>query len=245
MEEQKTNNLNKKEHDFRNIVLTFLGVFVILAAVSGGTFAYYAFSATNNTTITGTAATASLTLAITKVAPTTSGPLVPQLESTINSAIKGWNNTACVDKNTNKVCQIYSITVTNDSTATATVGATLTFNYATGSAFQNLRWAVLSGVPTSSSTKANSTNVPVMNTSYTYWLANGNNTSGVTNTRNKIGTATLGDKNSSTKTVTWYVVVWINETGSAQDSTDKGTFTGVVDVTDSSGKGLTSAFTSS
>lgn len=223
MEEQKVNNSNnidKKEHDFRNIVLTFLGVFVILAAVSGGTFAYYAFSASNNNTITGTAATTSLTLTVKKISPTTTGPLVPQLEAGLKTAV----TSGCVDGNSNKVCQVYSITVTNGSTATVNVGASLSFQYGTGSAFSNLRWKTVSANPTS-------------NTAATLGTTQAASTTGESNS---IGTATLQSTNGA---ATWYIVVWINETVSyAQNSLDYGTFTGVVTVTDSSGKGLTSTF---
>ena len=45
MEEQKVEKVKEEEHDFRNIMLTIIGVFVVLAAVSGGTFAYFEFSA--------------------------------------------------------------------------------------------------------------------------------------------------------------------------------------------------------
>lgn len=224
MEEQKVNNSNnidKQEHDFRNIVLTFLGVFIILAAVSGGTFAYYAFSASNNNTITGTAATASLNLTVAKISPTTTGPLVPQLETGLKTAV----TSGCVDGNGNKVCMVYSITITNKSTATATVGASLAFQYASSSKFTNLKWKVLSADPTS-------------NTAVTLGTTNSATTSA---TLNSIGNTTL---QASTGTVTWYVVVWINETTSMQNSLDYGTFTGIVNATDSSGKGLTSTFTS-
>lgn len=221
MENQNTQNnqISAKEHDFRNIVLTFLGLFIVLAAVSGATFAYYAFSATNNTTITGAGATAELTLAITKVSPTTSSTLVPQTTSGLKTAV----TSGCIDTNSNIVCQVYSITVTNKSTATATIGASLAFTYGTSSKYTNLKWATVSDNPTS-------------NTAATL----GTTTSATTTaTSNSIGTATLA-QNAST---TFYVVIWINETGAAQNSTDYGTYTGTVTVTDSSGKGLTSTFT--
>lgn len=222
MEEQKiNNNIGKKEHDFRNIVLTFLGVFIILAAVSGGTFAYFAFSATNNTTINGTAATASLTLTVAKISPSSTGPLVPQLESGLKTAV----TSGCVDGNGNKVCQVYSIKIENKSTATATVGASLAFQYASSSKFTNLKWKVLSANPTS-------------NTAVTLGATKAATSAA---SLNSIGSTTL---QASTGSVTWYVVVWINETTSMQNSLDYGTFTGVVNATDSSGKGLTSTFTS-
>lgn len=220
MEEQKVEKVKEEEHDFRNIMLTIIGVFVVLAAVSGGTFAYFAFSASNNTTINGTAAKADLTLAVAKVSPSATGPLVPQNEAGLKNAMAN----SCVDKNSNKVCQVYSITITNKSTATATVGATVTFAYGTGSKFTNVRWKTVSANPTS-------------NTAVT--LGSTVNAS-ATEVSNLVGTSTLAPNGN----VVFYIVVWINETGTDQNSTDYGTFTGNVIVKDSSGKGLTSTFTS-
>lgn len=239
MEEQKVEKVKEKEHDFRNIMLTIVGVFVVLAAVSGGTFAYFAYSASNNTTINGTAATTNLTLTVTKISPTTDGALVPQLKAGLNSAVKN----GCIDGRSNKVCQVYSITVTNGETASISVGAGVTFTYKTGS-FQNLRWATLSGAPTATNTTAGSAVVPVLDSNYTSLVASSSTSSEVIEIQNKIGTAVLGGKDSSTASKTWYIVVWIEELGSAQDSLDNGTFTGTIRINDSSGKGLTSTFTS-
>ena len=61
-----------------------------------------------------------------------------------------------------------------------------------------------------------------------------------TEVSNLVGTSTLAPNGNAV----FYIVVWINETGTDQNSTDYGTFTGNVIVKDSSGKGLTSTFTS-
>ena len=241
MEEQKVNNSNnidKKQHDFRNIILTFLGVFVILAAVSGGTFAYYAFNASNNNTITGTAAATGLTLEVSRVSPTTNGPLVPQPKAGLKTAFKS----GCVDGNSNKVCQVYKITVTNIETSAITVGAGVTFTY-TG-AFQNLRWTTLTGDPTATDTSDGTAVTPVTDSNYTSLVALSPTAPEVLEIQNKIGTASLGAKNTSTDSKTWYIVVWIEETVSyAQNSLDYGSFTGIVRINDSTGRGLTSTFT--
>jgi hypothetical protein len=92
------------------------------------------------------------------------------------------------------------------------------------SKFTNLKWATVSANPTGTTSV----------------------TLGTTNTAST--TASSIDSTSLTLTAgnskTYYVVVWINETNGDQNSTDYGTFTGVVEFKDSNGKGLTSTFTS-
>ena len=220
MEDQNIKTTNQeKEHDIRNIMLAIFGVFVILAAVSGATFAYYAFNASNNTTVSGSSATASLNLTITKISPSTTNPLVPQNESGLKTAA----TSLCVDGNNNNVCQVYKITIMNTSTATATVGGSIAFTIPSNSKYTNLKWKTISDNPSS-------------NTNATYGTMTSATTSG---TANSIGVATLAPQASQD----FYIVIWINETGVAQNSTDYGTFTGTVTFTDSSGKGLTSTFT--
>lgn len=234
MENQNINqnqNVEKKENDFRNIMLTIVGVFIILAAVSGGTYAYYAYSATNNTTISGTGATANLELTVTKISPSTTSPLVPQLEAGIKTAA----NSLCKDGNNNNVCHVYSITVTNKSTATAVVRGSITF--------PNIK----TSVPTTSQTS------PVyVNLKWATFNANPSSNTAVTKGTTKSASATDSNKNNLVQqetlavnaSKTYYVVVWINETSASQNNTDRGTFIGQVEFTDSSGKGLTSTFTS-
>lgn len=234
MEEQKVEKVKEKEHDFRNIMLTIIGVFVVLAAVSGGTFAYFAYSTSNNTTVAGTAAATNLTLAVTKISPSSTGPLVPQPKAGLKTAVK--NN--CIDGNGNNVCQVYSITVTNGGTAAVSIGAGITF---TSQSFKNLRWTTLSGAPTATNTTDGSAFTPVLESTYTSLVATSSTSSEVIKIQNNIGTKKLDATNG---TITWYIVVWIEEINSAQDALDKGSFTGIVRINDSTGaKGLTSTFT--
>lgn len=221
------NKNQKKEHDFRNIALTIVGLFVILAAVSGGTFAYYSFGATNSGTVSGTAANANITLSVEKVSTDANGPLVPQLTTTLNKAIVGTSQTAskylkCVDGNGNTVCQIYKITVTNGSTAIFNYKLNISFS---GGTFSNLKWTTISEASYSAT---NATSV----------------TPGTTSSATSLAGTITGSKLAASTAATHYIVVWIAETGSAQNTSDTGTFTGTVSLTDDNGNSyLTSTFT--
>lgn len=255
MEYQNINqeqNMSKKEHDFRKIMLTIVGVFVVLAAVSGGTYAYYAFSASNNTTITGTAATADLELIVTDPATSSTlgtGPLVPQPAQTITQALVGTNGVNCVDGNGNTVCRVYQIAIKNTSTAAAYVRGYLKFANGNNSLFQNVKWLLL-GQTGSSYTKYTSTS------GVTYGLTTSSGTAITTATSTTAVSATFSTESSNhgslfltstdltvDSTKYYYIVVWINETGSAQNSTDYGSFTGTIYIEDAKGQGLTSTFT--
>ena len=229
MEEQKVEKVKEKEYDFRNIMLTIIGVFVVLAAVSGGTFAYFAYSATNNTTVSGSAATApNLTLKVEKVAGGTI--LVPQLDTYIKRAIVGKDTSNhCIDKNNNTVCQIYKISLENNGQTNFGYSLRMKFNF--NEIFTNLKWATT----TAASTTATSTTAVTTGTTYSA-------TTSFQNITNNTSNLTLVSGNGS---ATYYIVIWLSETTSEQSGTDKGTFTGTIELTDPNGnQRLTSTFTS-
>ena len=243
-------NINKKENDFRNIMLSIVGVFIILAAVSGATYAYYAFNAENTGTITGTAATADLTLTVTKVSTDANGPLVPQPATTISKALVGTSSKTCVDANGNSVCQVYQIKIENKSTAAVYVRGYLKFTNGSSSKFTNIKWVLLGQTGTTFTKYSSATNV-------TYGLpsSSGTNISTSNSVTAVSGTVTTAPANhgdlflTSTDLVAntgvkyYYIAVWVNETGAMQNSTDYGTFTGTVYFEAANGQGLTSTFT--
>ena len=94
--------------------------------VTGGTYAYFAFSAKNENTITGTAATTGLNLIVERKLPTTVGVMVPQLEEHLDSAIS--TSYSCIDGNNNTVCQVYKATITNNGTASVELNGTIKFS---------------------------------------------------------------------------------------------------------------------
>jgi len=252
--------LTKKEHDFRNIMLTIVGVFVILAAVSGGTYAYYAFSANEATVVNGIAATASINLAVSNQSASLSSdtlgnqPLVPQPATTIAKALVGTNSKNCIDANNNAVCKVFKIKITNPSSAAIYVRVYLKFTKGANSNFTNLKWLLL-GQTGDTYTKYTSTSNVIFGlpsstgsniTTATTATPNSANFTTATSSHGDLVLTSTDIQACTSQTCpykNYYFVVWINETGTAQNSTDYGTFTGTIYVESADGKGLTSTFT--
>lgn len=213
-------NQKSKEKKFRNISFIIIGLLIVVSAIAGVTYAYFVFNMSDSTTIQGTTASADLTLTVEKIAPNINGNLVPQLEESLQLA----TSSKCKDNNDNVVCQVYSFTIQNNSDAIISVGGSLSFEFPSESGFINLKWKTVAGDPTS-------------NSSVVFGTANDASAAEVANS---IGTAVLGKDESET----FYVVIWIEEIGKDQNTTDYGDFISTVKFVDSSGKGLTSVFSS-
>ena len=227
----------------KNQILITL-IIILFFCITGATYAYFAISATDNTTITGAAATVNLTLDVTKIFPASNssntGVLVPQLSTSASSSspLSTALKNGCVDANRNVVCQVYQISIQNKGgTATQVVDGTLLF-YSDATlktnvhtVMPNLKWKLIDSVDVV--TPANS----VLG-SRSDLEANNNSTNGrfVTNLSLAM--------NASQR---YYVIVWINEIGT--DQTDKSTssdnpkvFYGKVQFDSSNGTGVTSTF---
>ena len=100
------------------------GIIVLLLAIAGSAYAYYSASATGE--IVGSAAGAGLELTIEKLSTSANDALIP-LDNTVDmlsTAAKGYGNNgstfdaskSCIDKNGYSVCQVYKITISNNST---------------------------------------------------------------------------------------------------------------------------------
>ena len=230
------------------IFYAVVGVATLVVAIIGATFAYFSASATNNTDMTGTTAEAGgVELAITPV--TTTGTNMIPLNLMDNTkttdpatgaadqfadALGTTKGESCKDSNGNNVCQVYSIKVTNKSTTSAVqVRGTLNLT----SDATNMKWQLLSdGTATARADFAT-----VVAAGATGAVTVGGNT-GATG-------ATAASQNLAAKgTATYYVLVWLEETGAAQETADASkSFTGTVtfNAVDASGKesGLTASFT--
>lgn len=117
----KENNKNNG----RGIFYGVIGVATLVVAIIGATFAYFTASATAVNNITGNMATISMDLSITKlVDPGETSGMIPMSNNMIETAVSGKQgetvktNKTCVDDNGNAVCQIYKVTITNNSSAT-------------------------------------------------------------------------------------------------------------------------------
>lgn len=226
MYNKEDNSSNSKNDDSKKIYAVLVLIAILMISVTGGTYAYFALSATSNNVISGTAATANLELSVSQTYPTktNTGVMVPQLESSLATAMG--TTYGCVDSNTNIVCKVYTITVTNKSSAKAVVNGTITFSNST--ALPNLKWRKA----TNATTLGTSTTVAANNS--TVWdLSAG--TACTVSTGSGCTDISLAPNNG---TATIYIVVWINETGSAQN--DNGTFTATIKFEGKNGKGVTS-----
>ncbi len=184
-------------------------IIVYVITVTGSTYAYFALSASSDNKISGTTATANLSLTVSKVFPSNTNNLIPQLESALGSAIS--STYKCVDGNSNNVCQVYKITIKNTSTASVDVSGYIHFSGITN--LPNLKWRLLDS----------------------------ESTLGTHNSYNVSSTDNLfvdRVKMSANQTNNYYMVIWINETNSAQS--DTGTYGATISFKSSNGTGVTS-----
>ena len=225
-----------------------VGVATLVVAIIGATFAYFSASASDNKVITGnTAEAGGVELTITPVTTTGTNMLPLNLMDNTKAtdpatgaadqfadALGATKGTSCKDSNGNNVCQVYSITVKNKST-TSTVQVRGTLNLA--SEATNMKWQLLE---TGTST-ARADFATVVDKGVTGDVTVGGNT-GAT------GKAAASQNLAAEASATYYVLVWLEETGAAQETADASkSFTGTVtfNAVDASGKtsGLTASFT--
>ena len=214
--------------------ITIILIFITFISVLSSTYAYFYFAKDNRTTLTGDMATVSLELNVERLLPVkeSTGVMVPQksVSGSSSSALSSALKKGCVDDNQNIVCQVYQITITNDSgSATEVVDGEVSF-YSNQELTENsqvkmpnLRWKLITSVDT----------------------VNNNNSVLGTNTDN-IASATPAKfaQNIELKTndtETYLMIIWFNETG--VDQIDKAnTFYGKIEFNSSNGTGITATF---
>lgn len=216
----ETNVENNQSSDSKKIITLIVLILTVMVCTTSATYAYFALAPATNSAVTGTAASASLSLSVTKNFPTkaNTGVLVPQKEAALASAMG--STYGCVDGNTNIVCQVYTITVTNNSSAQVVVNGTITF--ANSTKMPNLKWRRTTDTTTLGNNATNAANT--------------------TSEQSLASNITLKKSGVNGNTATYYIVVWINETNSSQN--DTGTYTATIKFTSSNGTGITSTITS-
>ena len=108
--------MNERNNNGRGIFYGVIGVATLVVAIIGATFAYFTASASNENKITGNMATINMGIEVKKaVDPGATTGLIPMSNNMIEAAVSATN--VCTDDNGNAVCQIYKVTVTNQSTA--------------------------------------------------------------------------------------------------------------------------------
>ena len=217
-----------KNKDNKKILTIAVLIVTLILCETGATYAFFAISATNNVA-SGTTATTSLTLTVTQASLKSgnTGVMVPQYESALGTAMNGTNK--CVDANNNIVCKVYTVNVTNGSSAAVRVKGTIQFSG--NESMPNLKWRRT----TNATTLGNYTSVAVgNNTTNKYDLSAGS----VCTTSSGTDTGCTAVTIAAGASTPFYFVVWINETGSAQ--TDSGTWVGTVTFEGENGTGVTS-----
>lgn len=212
-------------------------ILVMVISITGFTYAYFAISISNNTTINGTAATVNLTLDVQKIFPlessTNTGVLVPQLSvsgsntSPLSSALKN----GCVDANGNVVCQVYKIDIKNDGgTAAQVVDGFVSFygdselTTDVSISMPSLKWKL---IDTANATTPNNS---VLGTASDK-AANFND--------NVFAADVLLKTNDS---YSYNMIIWINETNDDQPVDEGSSFYGKIKFNSSNGTGVTSTF---
>lgn len=212
-------NIKKQNNDGKGITLITVGILTIIVAIAGATFAFFQVTATNNNVIKGESAYVAnnLELKVTLSSAAATGKLVPQLEKTgttniLQKAVTGATGKgSCVDANGNTICKVYTITVTNKTSTKFYVTGTLSLVAAD---MPNLKWTT--GTSATAGFDGTSTTT-VHPKTYTSLASN---------------VELAGGASKS-----YFIVVWISETGAAQ--TDSGNFTGTVTFNGYSTSGTT------
>ena len=264
---------NKK--GFNSLYLV-LGVATLVVAIVGATFAYFSASQTNNN-ITGNIAEAGgLVLDVKSITydpsfATTGNSIIPldliagntvdDEEEAVDAGDQFTSaiNNKCIDDLGNNICEVYKITVTNQSeTSTVQIRGTLSLT----SNATNMYWKQINATTTTTSNtvgegeEAVTTNYEILDTAteVTNYVAVKQGT--------EDGNYLTVDENGAVTNISltggaskvFYVIVWLEEMGTAQESVDASTtdtprtYSGTVtfDAVDANGNksGVTATFLS-
>ena len=216
-----------------------VGVATLVVAIIGATFAFFSASATNEDITGSTAAAGGVELAVTKITDTGSNMIPLNLQDNTNPANPATGDAdqfaKALTANGNNVCQIYSITVSNKSTTSAVqVRGTLTLDT---EAAANMKWQLL--------TNDTATTRAGFATTVDKGVA-GNVTVDGNTSEAGTGTTAASQTLAASGTATYYVLVWLEETGKAQETADAAkTFKGTVTFNAVDAGGNTSGLTAS
>jgi len=231
------------------IFYAVVGVATLVVAIIGATFAFFSASASDPDTIQGTTASAGgLDLSVTPITDTNTDliPLNLILNSTasdkgvdqFDDAMDATKGGVCKDSNGNNVCQVYKITVSNKSTTSnIQIRGTLALTSPKGG--DNLYWRLIDATEAedvmSAGTKVDYSSdiqVGVVHDGYAEPLEAGVGHLTVEGNSGIVGAAADG-KDVASKTLvptsalegdnsaTYYVVVWLEEMGVAQETGNK------------------------
>jgi len=223
----------------RGIFYGVIGVATLVVAIIGATFAYFSASVTQQNAITNVASTTVDLDFIPSETQNLRTDLIPvdtwddktdpenPAPVTAFYTFPGMGDDKCEDLNGNSICSVYEFTISNPSTTTAqrvTGSMTVTANGSGANVFTNLKYAVFKGA---------AANITSYNVNDTAWQAEGftsngkaagtlvyAGTVGAVSTTDNWTTINdlLGISGGGSNTVTYTVVIWLEETGGEQNS---------------------------
>ena len=191
-------------------------VLCFLISVFTISFSFFYTSVRGNKGVSTESARLGLALNVEKITSDVTLGLMPLLDSDLQSAIKGSSNGSCLDSLNIGRCQIYKVELFNTGNVTSTITGTLELNPIGSSVFNNLKWAEI----------RNMTDASLFGSSRLY------------NEKSWKNNYVMGPESKST----FYVVVWISDTGKIQNDEDKGSFTGTIMFNTTTGVGTSSTF---
>ena len=203
----------------RGLFYGVIGVATLIVAIIGATFAYFSVNAsiTNNNGISGDTVNVSdttITGTLTRVTPSTVS-MVPLKTEELQNGITGEGGQQCIDKNGAKVCDIYTLTIKNTSSAPVSLAGNLNI---TATDMTDLRWSLLKSTTSAEGATAKDVNDTVI-------------------VANELLAAETGTK-------TYYFVIWFNETDQPQNDQAGKSYTGTVSFTAANGGKITAQFSS-
>lgn len=205
------------ENNGKGIFYGVIGVATLIVAIIGATFAYFTASApSNDNVIKGqTATAASMSLAVDQVLPADdsgkqadAGRIVPLADTDLETALKR----GCVDSNGYVACQVYEVTVSNDTTGGDPVRTATSVQLTNMGTIANLKWQRLTALATSENANVDSDFTAVTTHGAATELKA--NTTGVVN-----GTPDV-----------YYFVVWLSDNNDQTTSDAGKTFGGTVSL---------------
>jgi len=224
--------------DKKKLTLTIVLVAVLVLVVVGATFAFFSASGSSaNNAIRGTATQLSGTLTLTEGTKKIATKLIPvHAENENFSRYPQRSGHVCEDDLGNEICSIYEFTITNTANITQTVYVSLVPSQNT---FSNLYFAAFK-------TNAASANYTVA-TDYTNnalvpELTANNNTLGHQATKLSSGSVTMTGLTTALEpsgSVTYTILVWLQDTGNNQNTEQSGQFAAGINVTTGTGEGVT------
>lgn len=204
----------------RGLFYGVIGVATLIVAIIGATFAYFSVDAsiTNSNDIAGSTVNVSettITGTLTRVTPSPVS-MVPLKTTDLQKGITGADGKGqCIDANGAKVCDIYTLTINNASSAPVSLAGNLTI---TATDMADLRWSLLESATSATGATAKEVSDTVI-------------------VANELLEATTGTK-------TYYFVIWFNETDADQNAQAGKSYTGTVTFTAANGGKITAQFSS-